>query len=141
MTLKELCELFKLNQSDKIMCEFYKNQYMVCNKDKYDYESLDEDDIVGLRPYLASWILALYEYFANITNTPVADWFSRYDSVCCNASNSDIYESLLGLQLMINPNERSAIEVVNGVFNMGIERALPEFKRRGIPLDKMYDIA
>lgn len=137
MTLKQLCKYFKDNQYNENICEHYKNEYMILNKDKYDYENLNESDIIGLRPYLMCWVLALYEYLANCSSRAVADWFSKYNNVTCKEEDNDYYKELVETGKMFGRNTNET----DRLFNNMLERAIPEFKKRGITLDRMYDIA
>lgn len=139
MTLKELCEHFRNNQYDVDMCEYYKNQYMLDNKDKYGYERLDEHDIDGLRPYLMCWALALYEYLANYNNIEVEDWFSKYDGVVCKKDENDYCVAFLELYEIIHSTEDS--EPASRLYDGMVSNSVPEFRRRGIAMYALYNIA
>lgn len=137
MTLKQLCKYFKDNQYNESMCEHYKNEYMLLNKDRYNYENLDESDIAGLRPYLMCWVLALYEYLANYNNEAVEDWFNKYSNVTCKEEDNDYYKELVETGKIFGRHT----DELNSIFNSMLEKAIPEFKKRGITLDRMYDVA
>lgn len=138
MTLKELSSYFRDNQNNADMCEHYKNQYLLENQDKFEYEDLSESDIAGLRPYLMCWVLAIYEYMARCSCTQLEDWFDNYSDVSCKRLDNDYYLELIETQKSIFPDREPNAD---RVFDLMYENSLPEFARRGIPLSKLYDIA
>lgn len=129
MTLKDLCSYFRQYSDNEDKCEHYKNQYFVANHNNFHAEMLDEQDIVGLRPYQQCFALCIYEYLAAEYNHPVADWFSKYDFVSCSREDNDYFRGLReGYKFFHSGSD----EGFDDLCTLILDKAIEPFKKRGI---------
>ena len=126
-TLKQLCEEYKRVSHCASDCCNMRSEYLRVNKGNFHFESLDESDIVGLRPYLQCDILAIYEYLALNDNIEVQEWFNKYNGVSCPKEDNDEY-----IELTLNP---IAPENADIIFENMLRNSIEPFKSRGIPAD------
>lgn len=127
MTLKELCNLYKMYSDDIIKCCNARSEYLRRNKGHFKFEKLDETDLVGMRLYLLCDVLAMYEYLAFESGEQVQDWFNDYNDVSCPLEECDDYKALL--------NAGVQDDVAKRIIEMSIKESLEQFRKRGIPAD------
>ena len=66
----------------------------MANHNNFHFEELDEQDIVGLRPYLQCFVLGIYECLAAQYRQTVGSWLIRYSDVYCKLEENDWYLGL-----------------------------------------------
>ena len=125
--LKWLCKKYKESSDSIVECCNARSNYLIANKDNFIFETLDECDLVGLRPYLLCDILAIYEYLAIKNSREVDDWFYKYNNLYCPKEVNDEY-----LVLKLNPLAPQNADII---FDSMLERSIEPFKSRGIPAD------
>ena len=127
MTLKELCNLYKMYSDDIIKCCNARSEYLRRNKGHFKFEELEESDLEGLRVYLLCDVLAMYEYLALESCEKVQNWFNNYNDVSCTLEECDDYKALL--------DSGVSAEVAKRIIEMSLKESLEPFRKRGIPAD------
>lgn len=135
MTLRELCSYFRQYSDDEGKCEHYKNQYFVANHGNFHFEELNEQDIIGLRPYLQCYILGIYEYLLDKYGVDYPDWISRYSSAYCIREENDYYKELERGHLLLHGSNEGLVECFDSI----LSKSLDVFRKRGIAREVFDD--